>query len=83
MPTSTSHSPVSSLEQSFVSAVLYLHDDEETIVPYLDRLERQFSRRFAHYEYVIVDDCSSDGGARLASDWGSRHVVPTLSLIHI
>lgn len=77
MPTSTSHSPVSSLEQSFVSAVLYLHDDEETIVPYLDRLERQFSRRFAHYEYVIVDDCSSDGGARLASDWGSRHVVPT------
>nr|WP_297706567.1 glycosyltransferase [uncultured Butyrivibrio sp.] len=49
------------MENKFVSIVVYLHNEEENIVPFMDTVIPCISRLFSKYEVICVDDASSDG----------------------
>lgn len=48
------------LEKNFVSAVVYVHDNEKQIKGFLEMLQRQLEEHFAKYEIIMVNDASTD-----------------------
>ena len=53
-------------EQTYVSAVVYLHNCAENVQKYLTCLAETLSACFEHSEIVLVNDCSSDDTAEKA-----------------
>ncbi len=47
-------------EKNFISAVVYLQNDEQKVEPFFDMLYRQLSARFEYYEVVCVNDGCKD-----------------------
>jgi len=48
-------------EKKLISAVVYLHNEEERIVPFLERIIPVLDGNFESFEIIIVNDCSYDG----------------------
>lgn len=48
------------LEKNFVSAVVYVHDNEDKIKNFLVMLQQTFKEHFEKYEIIMVNDSSSD-----------------------
>ena len=48
-------------EQNFISAVVYLHNQEKQAGVFLQKLQEELSQNFQHYEIICVDDASTDG----------------------
>lgn len=47
-------------EESFVSAIVYLHDHQDFAAPFLHRLAGLLREHFLNYEIICVDDGSTD-----------------------
>ncbi len=56
----------------FVSVVMRVHDDGDTIAAALDRLADVMEASFAYYEITIVDDASSDDTRRAVEQVQAR-----------
>ncbi|WP_240414720.1 glycosyltransferase [Paenibacillus periandrae] len=73
-------------EKVFVSAVLYVHNERETILEGLLKLDNKLNEVFENYEIIIVNDASTDGSLELIRDnaykIGSNMSVITLSRKH-
>ena len=48
-------------EKNFITAVVYLHDDEARVVPFMQMLNERLDARFEQYEIIAVDDRCTDG----------------------
>ncbi len=48
------------LEKNFVSAVVYVHDNENQIKDFMKMLYKQMSAHFGKFEIIMVNDASSD-----------------------
>ena len=48
-------------EKNFVSAVIYLHNNQNSILTFLNELNDTLSAHFHSFEVICVDDMSSDG----------------------
>lgn len=48
------------LEKNFVSAVIYVHNNEEIIECFLKDLIKVFKENYEKFEVIFVDDCSTD-----------------------
>lgn len=48
------------LEKNFVSAVVYVHDNEQQIQPFLGMLYEQLNSHFGKFEIIMVNDASTD-----------------------
>ena len=51
-------------ESNFVSAVVYLRQCRESVVPFLTRLHATLRENFRKFELICVDDASDDGSGR-------------------
>jgi glycosyltransferase involved in cell wall biosynthesis len=69
-------------EQNFISAVVYLHNDEAKAVPFLTMLAAHLDARFAQYELVVVDDRCADGTIPAVREWAKGLAKP-LTIIHM
>ncbi len=49
------------MEKKFVSVVLYLHNNEDTVESFLETVIRRIGDNFEHYELICVDDDCTDG----------------------
>ncbi|MDP2160083.1 MAG: glycosyltransferase [Flavobacterium sp.] len=47
-------------EKKLISAVIYLHNDEDRIVPFLKKIVHVLEINFESFEIIIVNDCSYD-----------------------
>ena len=47
-------------EKKLVSAVTYLHNDEDRIVKFLKTIIQLLKNNFESFEIIIVNDCSYD-----------------------
>lgn len=56
-------------EKNFISAVVYLHDDEARVVPFLEMLNARLAARFEQYELIAVDDRCADGTVAALKAW--------------
>jgi glycosyltransferase involved in cell wall biosynthesis len=51
---------LSNKEKNFISAVFYVHNNENEIEPFLTMLYRVFEKNFEKYEIICVNDYSTD-----------------------
>jgi glycosyltransferase involved in cell wall biosynthesis len=47
-------------EKKLISAIVYLHNDEDVIVPFLGKIISTLENSFESFEIIIVNDCSYD-----------------------
>lgn len=56
-------------EKNYISLVIYMHNDTEQLKEFLDFIYGGVSERFENYEFVFVDDSSTDGSPELIKDF--------------
>lgn len=67
-------------EKIFISAVIYVHNDESVIGVFLQTVIRVLEDNFEHSEIICVNDFSSDGSVQAVRRTGSqaRHTTVTV-----
>lgn len=70
-------------EENFISAVVYLHDDEQYIESFLTRLYSLLDANFLNHEIICVDDGSTDGTINLIHHIAAGFASGTLSIIKL
>ena len=60
-------------EANFVSAVIYIHNNEREITPFLEWLDTQLDLNFKKYEIICVDDGSTDQSFKIIKNWQAVH----------
>ena len=53
------------LEKNFVSAVVYVHNNEKQIKNFLEMLQQTLASHFGKYEIIMVNDASTDNSAEI------------------
>ena len=70
-------------EKNFISAVVYMHDNQATIVPFVDSLNRTLADNFDRYEIIIVNDCSADRSVELVKQYAKEHEAGAISILNM
>lgn len=72
------------MEKKFVSAVVYLHNDERFAGEFFDRIISAINEAFSQYEIVLVDDACEDATLNLLqkkiAERGIKHMI---SVVHM
>ena len=71
------------LEKNFVSAVVYVHDNENQITDFMNMLYQQLSAHFGKFEIIMVNDASSDDSEKEIREFAlslDRSVVSILKM---
>ncbi len=70
-------------EKNFVSAVVYVHNDEEKIGGFLEKLLRVLGSNFEHSEIICVNDCSQDGSFEKIRKVSESALEVSVSVVHM
>lgn len=66
-------------EKNFISAVVYVNNDEKNIKEFLEKLRDELSNNFLKYEIICVNDCSTDNSVeeikKLTMDDGNSSIT--------
>lgn len=63
-------------EKNFISAVVYLHNDEETVLPFFIALKEQLDLHFETYEMIAVNDACTDRTIIRLREWAKEFDRP-------
>ena len=70
-------------ETSFISLILYVHNNENCIIDTLKRIIAEIDLDFKHYEIILVDDASTDNSVKQIKEFASDCDASTLQLIEM
>jgi|LSQX01.1.fsa_nt_gb dolichol-phosphate mannosyltransferase len=70
-------------EKNFASAVVYLYNDEERVLSFIEGLDTLMSNNFIKYEIIVVNDHSSDKGAELVKRIASEEERSSITLVNM
>ena len=70
-------------EKSFVSAVVYLHNSEKNVQPFLSMLVEVFEKNFENSEIVLVNDNSTDKTLELIRNSDTSFEICNISVINL
>lgn len=70
-----------SKESKFISCVIYIHNDEANIAPFLDSVTTVMRENFDKYEFICVNDSSSDRSRECIETYFETHT--DIKLINI
>ena len=70
-------------ESNFVSAVVYLRQCRESVVPFLTRLHATLRENFKKFELICVDDASDDGSGQAVRDFAAGVDGAMVSLLRM
>ncbi len=56
-------------EKNFMSAVVYINNDEKIVKKFLKQLNNVLTENFEKYEIICVNDCSSDNSYNEIKEW--------------
>jgi len=71
------------LEKNFVSAVVYLKDSEALLDAFITQLDGYLRKKFAHFEIILVNDCSADKSAQKVHEIGRTLSGTTITLLNM
>lgn len=74
---------VTNKEKNFISAVVYLHNDEKQITNFLENLNERLNNTFDKYEIIIVNDSSTDKSVELIKEYSNNQSTTCISLINM
>lgn len=70
-------------EKNFISAVVYVNNDEKNIKEFLEKLNSVLNENFSKYEIICVNDCSTDDTVneikKIASSNNSKITIVNMS----
>ncbi len=69
-------------EKNFVSAVVYLYNDEKTVGNFLLTVNNLLKENFEKYEIVCVNDCSTDNTVKAVENFCEANSVKSLTVIN-
>ena len=70
-------------EKNFVSAVVYIHNDEENIEGFLQAVIQVLEENFEHSEVICVNDFSQDGSVETAKKVGAQVQDTTITILNM
>lgn len=70
-------------EKNFVSAVVYVHDRENTIKASLKQINDVLNEHFLKYEIICVNDASYDDSASVIKEFGEKYLDCPLSIVNM
>ena len=70
-------------EKNFVSAVVYVHDNEKEIANFIDRLYKQLEDNFLKFEIICVNDSSSDNSIAILKKQADNLSKGVISIINM
>ncbi len=68
-------------EKNFVSAVVYLHNEENRITEFLKTLNSVLNEKFTTYEIICVNDKSADNTVKLIEEFCEKEKVKSLTVL--
>lgn len=74
---------MNSKETNFVSAVVYCHNDADTIGEFIKNLDVTLSENFAHFEIIVVNDSSSDNSVQIIKDYAKQTDNLVISILNM
>lgn len=69
-------------DKTFISAVIYLHNDGDGFLAFLDKLNSIFDEHFQNFEFIIVDDACATETISAVKAWTDEIKAP-LTIIHM
>lgn len=69
-------------EKNFISAIVYLHNDGDKVVPFFQKLNEVLSDHFDKYELIAVDDACTDDSIISLKKWAVNLEKP-LTILHM
>lgn len=69
-------------EKNFISAVVYLYNNEKEVCDFLGKVNGLLSENFEKYEIVCVNDCSTDGTVKAVEGFCETNKVKSLTVIN-
>lgn len=71
-------------ETNFVSAVVYLHNEASQAVAFFEKLNRELEKHFECYEFIAVDNASTDNTTEQLRAWAERQrIKASFTIIHM
>ena len=70
-------------EKNFISAVVYVHNEEEKIKKFLKLIINVLEENFEHSEIICVNDCSDDSSAQRIKEVSSSAKTASVSLLNM
>ena len=70
-------------EKNFISAVVYVHNAEERIIPFLQMLIAELETNFEHSEIICVNDFSEDDSVQKIKEISSMAKETSLSVLNM
>ena len=70
-------------EKNFVSAVVYLQNQQEQVRDFFKGLNDQLSAHFEHYELIAVNDGCTDETVQRLKDWASQNLSAPLTILNM
>ncbi|WP_017413598.1 glycosyltransferase [Clostridium tunisiense] len=74
---------VSNKEKNFISAVIYVNNNEDHIGYFLENLNSVLEENFEKYEIICVNDSSTDKSIEKIREFGDKVKGPVLSVINM
>ena len=69
-------------DNTFISAVVYLHNDGARAVEFCRTVAAELDANFKQYELVVVDDACTDDTVKQLRTWGREQDAP-LTILHM
>ncbi len=70
-------------EKNFVSAVIYVHNHENLLLHFLEKVNRVLAQNFECYEIICVDDHSTDDSVRVIKDFAQNVEGASVTILHM
>ena len=74
---------INNKEKNFISAVVYVRNDEHTLADMLNKINNAFSANFNKYEIICVNDASDDNSVEVIKEFTKKQTVQKVSVINM
>ncbi len=69
-------------EQNFVSAVVFVRNNEDTVIAFFEKIAGELDAHFEQYELIAVNGASEDCSLQKLEEWGKSQNRP-LTVVHM
>lgn len=70
-------------EKNFISALLYIHNNEQILANALNNINKVLEKNFEKYEIICVNDCSKDNSIEEIKKFSSNVKGPAISIVNM
>lgn len=70
-------------EKNFASAVIYVHNEEDRIVNFLENIQKILAKHFLKYEIICVNDFSTDNSVEKIKKFAENIDGSVVSILHM